>query len=117
MGNNIYNLTKVYNRIAETREHVCTGCGISGVPLSHSHIIPRSRRRDLICEIKNITYHCLTLNGHIGCHTIWDDGTEAEKEMLLDYEINMKYIKSVDEQYYNLLLNRRFKSEYFFGNN
>ena len=40
-------LKKVYREIAETRGHYCTGCGRSDVPLSHSHIIPRSRRKDL----------------------------------------------------------------------
>ena len=45
-------LNKVYNEIAEERAHYCEGCGKSDVPLSHSHIIPRSRRADLVCDKK-----------------------------------------------------------------
>ena len=57
-------LRKVYMDILETRGHWCTGCGRSSIPLSHSHIIPRSRRADLVCDKNNITYHCLI--GHNG---------------------------------------------------
>ena len=39
-------LKKVYKEIAEEREHKCTGCNRYDVPLSHSHLIPRSRRKD-----------------------------------------------------------------------
>ena len=55
-------LTKVYKEIANERGHYCTGCGRSDVPLSHSHIIPRSRRPDLVTDKNNITYHCLDTN-------------------------------------------------------
>lgn len=96
-------LFKVYSEIAETREHKCTGCGRYNYSLSHSHIIPRSRRPDLTTDIKNITYHCLSMGEIIGCHDIWEHGTMEEKKMLLDYESNMDYIKSVDDEYYNLL--------------
>ena len=48
-------LKKVYKEIAETRGHYCTGCGKSDVPLSHSHYIARSRRKDLETTKKNIT--------------------------------------------------------------
>jgi hypothetical protein len=56
-------LAEIYNQLANEREHVCSGCGRGDLPLSHSHIIPRSRRKDLICEGANITYHCLSING------------------------------------------------------
>ena len=58
-------LGKVYMEIMDERGHYCTGCGRSDVPLSNSHLIPRSRRSDLICDKRNITYHCLSI-GH--CH-------------------------------------------------
>ena len=48
-------LNKVYDEIALEREHKCTGCGRYDVPLSHSHLIPRSRRKDLITNKRNIT--------------------------------------------------------------
>ena len=94
----------VYRMMAEAKDHKCTGCGrwSNQVALSHSHIIPRSRRPDLVADYSNLTYHCLSLGG-IGCHEIWENGTTEEKQMLLDYDANMAYIKSVDEEYYNLL--------------
>ena len=52
-------LRKVYERMEQERGHYCTGCGRSDLPLSHSHIIPRSRRKDLVTDPLNITYHCL----------------------------------------------------------
>jgi len=103
------NMMDVYKEIAKNRERVCSGCGQSNVPLSHSHIISRAKRPDLKKDIHNITYHCLSIN-RLGCHDIWEHGTEEEREMLLDYHSNMKYIREVDEGYYNQLLNRKYKA-------
>ena len=98
-------LTKVYKEIADTRGHYCTGCGRWDVPLSHSHIIPRSRRKDLVCEPRNITYHCLGGgdNNRKGCHDLWGDGGPGGRQLLLDYHINMEYILEVVTEYYFLL--------------
>ncbi len=93
-------LKKVYKEIAEEREHKCTGCGRYDVPLSHSHLIPRSRRRDLTTNKKNITYHCLTFGNRKGCHQIWES---KDKTMLLDYFNNMSIVKELDNEYYNLI--------------
>ena len=93
-------LTKVYKEIANERGHYCTGCGRSDVPLSHSHIIPRSRRADLVTDKKNITYHCLDTNGRKGCHTMWEG---IERDKLLDYQRNMEYILENDTEYYFLI--------------
>ena len=94
-------LTKVYKEIANERGHYCTGCGRSDVPLSHSHIIPRSRRPDLITEKRNITFHCLVReDDSIGCHQRWEGKQRVE---LMDYERNMEYIKEVDKEYYYLI--------------
>ena len=60
-------LNKVYKEIKEERGHYCTGCGRSDVPLSFSHLIPRSRRSDLITDKRNITFHCLSLNSFCLC--------------------------------------------------
>ena len=97
-------LYAIYAMIAETREHMCTGCNrYSGqVQLSHSHIISRAKRPDLTCDIENITYHCLSI-GQKGCHDIWEHGTVDEKKTLFDYEKNMSYIRRVDEGLYNKL--------------
>lgn len=93
-------LKKVYKEIAEERGHYCTGCGRSDLPLSHSHIIPRSRRSDLITDKRNITYHCLDTANRKGCHTIWES---KDKDTLLDYQNNMEYILEVDTEYYFLI--------------
>ena len=95
-------LTKVYKEIANERGHYCTGCGRNhlDVPLSHSHIIPRSRRPDLVTDKNNITYHCLDTNGRKGCHTMWEG---IERDKLLDYTRNMEYILENDTEYYFLI--------------
>lgn len=93
-------LSIIYNEIAEERGHYCSGCGRSDVPLSHSHLIPRSRRPDLITDKRNITYHCLSMGGTVGCHDKWEGNQRVE---LLDYQSNMEYIKEVDKEYYYLI--------------
>ena len=95
-------LVKVYTEIANERLFICTGCRRSGhsVPLSHSHLIPRSRRADLVLDKKNITYHCLSMGERKGCHDIWES---KNRDSLLDYWVNMEYIKKVDEEYYYLI--------------
>mgnify|MGYP003653638904 CR=1 FL=1 len=102
------NLMDVYKRIKATRERRCSGCGAYNVPLSHSHIISRAKRKDLTHDIHNITYHCLSI-GRVGCHDIWEHGTEEERSMMLDYEPNMAYIKKMDLSLYHQLLNRKHK--------
>ena len=86
-------LKKVYKEISETRSPYCTGCGTTDA-LTHSHLIPRSRRRDLICDINNITYHCFD------CHKKWERGVNADE--LYDFEGNMRYMRSVDVEYFNI---------------
>lgn len=100
-------LKKVYQEIAESRGHYCTGCGRSkvDVPLSHSHLIPRSRRADLVTDKRNITYHCLGSidhngNNRKGCHEIWEG---QDRYKLLDYHKNIEYILEVDTEYYFLI--------------
>jgi len=93
-------LIKVYNEIALEREQCCSGCNRYDVPLSHSHIIPRSRRSDLVLDKKNITYHCLSMGERTGCHTLHDS---KDRYKLLDYFSNLAYIKEVDLEYYYLI--------------
>jgi hypothetical protein len=95
-------LKKVYKEIAETRGHYCTGCGRSDVPLSHSHYIARSRRKDLETDPNNITYHCLSMGERKGCHQLWEGGI-ADKQKLLDYPLAMEYILEKDTELYFLL--------------
>ena len=80
-------LIKIYKEIALERSFSCTGCGMSGhsVPLSHSHIIPRSRRADLTLDKRNITYHCLSIDRK-GCHDKWESSIKMIKGLSNDYE-------------------------------
>jgi hypothetical protein len=93
-------LSIIYRQLEQERGHYCTGCGRSDVPLSHSHLIPRSRRPDLQIDKRNITYHCLSIGERRGCHDIWEG---VKRYKLLDYPRNMEYILEVDTEYYFLL--------------
>lgn len=100
-------LKKVYDTIANERGHYCTGCGRANVILSHSHLISRAKRPDLICDPNNITYHCLSMadnNGESrkGCHDLWE-GTLRDKQKLLDFHRNMEYIVEKDYEYYHYI--------------
>tara|TARA_R100001224_G_scaffold111682_2_gene92276 strand:+ start:685 stop:1017 length:333 start_codon:yes stop_codon:yes gene_type:complete len=94
-------LNKIYHEILLER-NTCSGCGKHGnaVPLSFSHIIPRSRRGDLVTDRNNITLHCLSIGERKGCHEIWES---RERYKLLDYFTNLAYIKEVDKEYYYLI--------------
>jgi 5-methylcytosine-specific restriction endonuclease McrA len=94
-------LNKIYHQILLERNS-CSGCGKHGnaVPLSFSHIIPRSRRGDLVTDRKNITLHCLSIGERKGCHEIWES---RERYKLLDYFSNLAYIKEVDLEYYYII--------------
>ena len=94
-------LNKIYHEILLER-NTCSGCGKHGnaVPLSFSHIIPRSRRGDLVTDRRNITLHCLSMGERKGCHEIWES---IERHKLLDYFTNLAYIKEVDQEYYYII--------------
>ena len=93
-------LAIVYNEIASERGHYCNGCGRSDVPLSHSHVIPRSRRKDLVTSKDNIQYLCLSIGERTGCHQLWES---KQRTKLLCYHSNMQYILEVDTEYYFLI--------------
>tara|TARA_R110000824_G_scaffold321727_1_gene508534 strand:- start:388 stop:732 length:345 start_codon:yes stop_codon:yes gene_type:complete len=95
-------LSQVYKTIAEDRGHYCTGCGRADIALSHSHIIPRSRRKDLVLAPDNITYHCLGDTTRQGCHELWESNL-SDKQRLLDYHKSMEYILQEDAEYYFIL--------------
>ena len=97
-------LNKIYRDMALEREQCCSGCGRYDVHLSHSHIVPRSHNTSLITDPNNITYHCLSIGEHTGCHDIWEHGELRDKKHLLDFENNMKYIRDNDILYYNKLI-------------
>ena len=95
-------LVKVYKEIALERSFHCSGCGKSGyiVPLSHSHLIPRSRRLDLVTDKNNIQYHCLSYGETKGCHDIWES---RDRKTLNDYFYNLAYIMKKDKEYYHII--------------
>lgn len=93
-------LHKVYDKMDQRDDRWCTGCG-DPFSLEHSHIIPRSRREDLITDPENITDHCTK------CHEKWEHGTLADRKSLDDFEKSMKYIKSKDIVYYNIIMNKK----------
>lgn len=101
-------LRQVYEKIGLDRERKCEGCHKQEgqVILSHSHTIPRSRRKDLIADKNNIGYHCLSMGEHIGCHDKFASGNLEIMNKLFDFESRMEYIKSNDEEYYNLLVTK-----------
>ena len=86
-------LKLIYEDMAINRPHICSGCG-TNQNLTHSHLIPRSRSRDLICDPNNITFHCMN------CHKKWENGVLANE--MTDFLRNMTYIKTVDEGYFNI---------------
>lgn len=73
---------------------LCTGCQETHNS-TPSHLIPRSRRKDLIDVIENLKPHCLK------CHAKWESSGRSE---LMDYEENMEIVKQLDPEYYRLLL-------------
>ena len=93
-------IRRAYKEIALERGHYCSGCGRADVPLSHSHLIPRSRRADLSFDKANITYHCLSIGERKGCHEIWES---INRDTLLDYHKNLEYILEMDIEYYFII--------------
>jgi 5-methylcytosine-specific restriction endonuclease McrA len=91
-------LQEVYSKMDQQSDGTCKGCGRPDKFLTHSHIIPRSRRRDLVAVGENITFHC------VECHDTWEHGPDLIRQQMNDYTKNMEYIKSVDKEYYNLLV-------------
>lgn len=97
-------LKEVYIEMDRITKRICVGCGKKHgeVRLSRSHIISQSdckkiRRPELIYDSNNIQYLCLSV-GKRGCHEIWED---TDRNTLLCYTDNMKYIRSISEEMYN----------------
>lgn len=93
-----------YIKLQERRKNdidnfVCEECGESQ-RLSFSHLVPRSRRSDLIAEERNVVIHCIDGDDVEGCHSRW----ERKDITMKTYSKNMEIIKELDKQYYELLL-------------
>lgn len=97
-------------KIDSTRDQVCSGCGYNQA-LSHSHIISRDDcrkmgRLDLIYDENNITFHCMDMGEHIGCHRLWETKVIQVMGKLKDFKKNMDYIKSINMELYARIVNR-----------
>lgn len=94
--NKTYN--QVCHEILQERGQKCQGCN-TNKRLSFSHLIPRSRRPDLITNKDNIHIHCMDGDGIEGCHQKCESGKFDE---LLDGQQIIETIKKIDKQYYQL---------------
>ena len=83
---------KVLKEILEEREPVCEGCERC-LPLTPSHRIPRSRRRDLIAEKADIDLFCEDCHRHVeaGRYDELKNGEEIKE-----------YIQEADPEYYRI---------------
>lgn len=85
--------------IDSERGLVCESCGTTQ-SLSHSHLIPRSRRQDLIAEKKNIKIQCTErVDGSRGCHQRYESGDIGD---FIDKDEILLLVKELDKQFYYL---------------
>lgn len=84
-------LHEMYSEMDQNADRVCSGCGTTK-NLSHSHILSR-KDHELMSDPKNVTYHCLPIEGSNGCSNKWEN--VGYRTTLLDYIQNMEYIRSV----------------------
>lgn len=99
-------LKLVYKEIDSEREQKCQGCNRYDRPLSHSHLLSRANRPDLMCVKENIALHCF---GEFGgpnktCHEKWSDMDPEEVVSMKDFKENIAYVKSVDMGVYNRIV-------------
>lgn len=91
-------IKKTYKFLDNSHDNRCKGCG-QFKPCDHSHLVPRSFNKKLEAVAENITYHCRE------CHLKWEIQAENVKTML-DYQTNLKRVKNIDINYYNLIINK-----------
>jgi hypothetical protein len=77
-------------------EIICTGCQ-SSTNTTPSHLLPRSKRSDLIDCMEIVVPHC------IKCHNTFES-IDAPK--LLDFEANFKIIFEKDPSYFELRIQK-----------
>lgn len=98
---------KAYSEIDHEREPICAGCGKSGIPLSHSHIISQKRAKylhkpELIYDKNNISLDCYTDSN--SCHQRWESGKYDKVEGLMNYGQRLEYLRVNDHQAYMKLV-------------
>jgi len=105
-ANNKQLLQQVYKEIDNERLPICSGCGSSNYPLSHSHLIPRSKRKDLEIVKENIVFDCLSIGDHKGCHDKWEGRDGKDLMSLKDIHNRLNYIKIADPIYYEFIFHK-----------
>ena len=86
-------MENTYRKIAEERPPRCESCGKN--EYENSHIIPKSRDRNMISVKENIMLQCRK------CHKLWEDGYIWELEN--GYKV-MTWLKATNEEYYYIKL-------------
>lgn len=102
------NLTNIYNIIDKSRDRYCTGCGQTGM-LSHSHLISRTKDKNLESDPNNIVYDCQSREipdkfGNESCHDRWESMDAEKMKTLANLDDRLNYIKTVNLTYYNTLV-------------
>ena len=83
---------------------MCEGCGRGDVALSHSHILSRHHRPDLMCDKRNIRLHCFGFTGN--CHQKWENFVPEQVTQMLDFVDNMEYIAQADPKIFQRMYAR-----------
>lgn len=94
--------------IDHEREHICTGCGTNQA-LCHSHLISQKDckligKPELIYDKRDITFHCMSPVNNC-CSQKWESKDPKIMSTLLDYEVNIAFVKSQSLQLYNQIIN------------
>lgn len=97
-------LTSVYQEIALERKHVCNNCNATW-PLSHSHLVKKSRDGELAINKLNIVFHCLDTADKKGCHSTFES---LEAATMKDFEDNFGIIYKLDREYFWLRVIKMF---------
>lgn len=96
---------KVCVQIMEERGPRCQSCGTTSY-LSFSHLVPRSRREDLITEKLNIRIQCTCrVDSSVGCHQRYEQGLIDD---FLDKDEIVRDVKKLDVEFYHLKGFERF---------
>jgi hypothetical protein len=90
-----------YKKIDVKRGELCEGCEMSKAH-EHSHTISQKRCKDLnkielIYDPQNIELMCRN------CHNIWEIGTVAEKQQLLNFKRMLEMLKLHDRQRFQIM--------------
>jgi hypothetical protein len=99
---------KAYSKMDLVTPPFCSGCGRSGVPLSHSHIIPVGQYPQFEAVVENLVYDCIApnpeMNGGHSCHDIWEHGDWQAVKQLSNLQERLNVIIKLCPAYFNLMM-------------